>query len=162
MIKSKSILSLILVLGIAICVMPLISQSQQKQPIKLKIKKPVIIKLLPDLVVDKLVFSGHTVKVYIKNTGLVNAPGPFIKAKITMFSPSGWSDEKNIINRVGKPGAIVPTKTPAYRAHVTFDATGKVFDSLLITKFTILLDSKYKVKEKNEKNNTRVHDGTIK
>ena len=164
--KKKVILVLILVFGITICFMPLISQSKRKQDSKLEMKKPMSSFLKPDLQVDKLEFSGFKVKVFIKNTGLVNAPGPHIKAKITMKN-SRWSEEKSIINRKGEYGAIIPTKKPSDRAHVTFDATGKINILLYKSAFTILLDSTKKVKELNEKNNTLEHawpefgDGTL-
>ncbi len=158
MINRKGILVLVFVLGITLCVTPLISQSKQKQDIKLGVKKPMSPLLKPDLQVERLEFSDHKVKVWIKNTGLVNAPGPHIKAKITLAYASQWTAEKSIINRVGQPGAIVPTKKPSDRAHVTFDATGKVGMLLHRCKFTILIDSTYKVKELNEKNNTYIND----
>ena len=155
--KRKDILALILVLGILIFITPLLSQSEQKQDSKQKMKKLMSPLLKPDLRIDKVEFSGYKVNVFIKNTGLVNAPGPHIKAKITMKHLS-WSEEKSIINRVGQPGAIVPTKKSADRAHVTFDATGKVPILLERSAFTILIDSTNKVKELNEKNNTYVYD----
>jgi len=160
---TKSLLAFFLVLAVFSACTPLVGQTtRQTQKTKTLVTAPPL-QLLPDLKVDKLEFFPHKVKVWIKNAGLTNAPGPHIKAKISMiWPPNGWTEEKSIINRVGQPGAVVPTKKPSDRAHVTFDLTGKVFEAPYICKFTILVDSTFKVKEKDEKNNTRVHDGTIK
>ena len=63
MIRKKGALSLVLVLGIVICVTPLISQSAQKPRLRQKIQEPTLPTLMPDLQVDTLEFTGQIVKV---------------------------------------------------------------------------------------------------